>query len=168
LCKTGFRKVFYGNAEQLGFKYPNNAKFNGVVMGKYFIHNTKYSSHDLLVEAKRLDKKVIHVEQGYTKCNMAVIDDNTAITSDKGIAEALANTTIKLLVIEPGHVLLQGQKYGFIGGASGRVGNEMIFHGNLSAHPDFNRIVDFLNENQCNYKYFEEFELEDIGSIIEA
>jgi len=165
---VGFRKIFYGNAEQLGFEYPDNVKFNAVVMGNYFIHNTHFTSPDLLNEAKRLEKKIINVEQGYTKCNMAVINDSTAITSDKGIAKALESTGIDLLVIEPGHVRLRGQSSGFIGGASGRVGNEMIFHGNLSAHPDFDRIVDFLKKYQCNFKYFEEFELEDIGSIIEA
>ena len=168
LCKMGFRKVFYGNVKQIGYDYPDNVKFNAVVMGKYFIHNLKFTSKDLLEEAKRLDKKTINVEQGYTKCNMAVIDNNSAITSDEGIASALEDTGIDLLVIEPGHILLKGQEYGFIGGASGRVGKEMIFHGNLSAHPDFEKIAAFVKKHDCELKYFEEFELEDIGSIIEA
>ena len=167
LCKMGFRKVFYGNIDQLGFEYPDTAKFNAVVMGKYFIHNIKYTSKDLLEHAKRADKVVIDVPQGYTKCNMAIVGDYAAITSDLGIAAALQETEIDLLVIEPGHVCLQGQEHGFIGGASGLVGNEMIFHGNLSMHPDFDRIVEFVQRHGCELKYFEEFELEDIGSIIE-
>jgi hypothetical protein len=121
-----------------------------------------------LDEARRLDKKMINVHQGYTKCNMAVVDDNAAITSDEGIAKALEKTDIDILVVEPKNILLRKQEYGFIGGASGRVGNEMIFHGNLSAHPDFNKISGFLVKYDCKLKYFEEFELEDIGSIIEA
>jgi len=168
LCKLGFRKVFCGNGEKLGFEYPNNAKYNAVVMGKYFIHNLKVTSQDLLDDVKRLDKKNIHVNQGYTKCNMAVVSDNAAITSDEGIAQALEKVNIDLLVIEPGHIALKGQNYGFIGGTSGRVGDDMIFHGNLSVHPDFNKIADFLKKHNCNLKYFEEFELEDIGSIIEV
>ena len=168
VCKMGFRKMFYGNPGALGFDYPDNAKFNAVCMGKYFIHNLEITADGLLEHARYLDKTLIDVPQGYTKCNMAVLHDGAAITSDQGIARSLCDTGIDLLVISPGHVLLKNHPYGFIGGASGFVGTEMIFHGNLSVHPDFNAISDFLAKHSCKMKYFEEFELEDIGSIIEA
>ena len=168
MCKIGAGKVFYGDPNELGFNYPENIKFNAVVMGDYFIHNLKFTSKNLLTEAERLNKKLIDVPQGYTKCNMAVVSDNAAITSDMGIARALkaANTNIDLLVVAPGHVILKGYPYGFLGGASGRVRGEMIFHGNLAKHPDFNKISDFIEKHNCKLTYFEEFELEDIGSII--
>jgi len=168
MCKFGAGKLFQGDPKELGFNYPDNIKFNAVVMGDYFIHNLKFTSQNLLAEAKRLEKQLIDVPQGYTKCNMAVISDNAAITSDLGIARAL--TTIKadidLLVVEPGFVVLKGQPYGFLGGASGRVGDEMIFHGNLAKHPDFDKISGFVKKHNCKLTYFEDFELEDIGSIL--
>ena len=171
LCKLGFRKMFYGNPEKLGFNYPENIKYNAAVMGNYFIHNLKFTSHDLLDEVKRTDRKLISVQQGYTKCNLAIIDSHAAITSDQGIAQAIRSADkdgeIDLLVIEPGHIKLKGKEYGFIGGASGRVGDEMIFHGNLEDHPDCGKMVEFVRKHHCRLKYFPEFELEDIGSIIE-
>jgi len=167
LCKMGFRKIFYGKPEMLNFNYPDNAIFNAVCMGKYFIHNLNITAPELLEAAKNSDKQLINVPQGYTKCNMAVLNDNAAITSDHGIAAALEKTGIDILLINSGHILLKGHPYGFIGGASGIVDNEIIFHGNLNAHPDYGRITDFLAKHNCQFKYFEEFELEDIGSIIE-
>jgi len=170
ICKVGAGQIFHGDPLELGFNYPNNIKFNAVVMGDYFIHSLKFTSKNLLAEAKGLNKKLIDVPQGYTKCNMAVVADNAAITSDLGISRALAatSTDIDLLVVTPGFVTLKGHQYGFLGGASGRIGNEMIFHGNLSVHPDFNKISDFVKKHNCKLTYFEEFELEDIGSIIEV
>jgi hypothetical protein len=167
MCKIRANKIFHGNPEELGFNYPENIKFNAVVMGKYFIHNFEFTSRNLIAEIVHFVNHHINVPQGYTKCNMAVVTDNAAITSDMGIAVALKTTNIDLLVVTPGHVLLKGQTHGFLGGASGRVGDEMIFHGNLSAHPDFEKISAFMKKHKCKLKYFEEFELEDIGSIIE-
>ena len=168
MCKIGFRRMFYGNPNALGYNYPDNAKFNAVCMGKYFIHNLDVTAPELLEKARHLGKQLVNVPQGYTKCNMAVLHESAAITSDHGIAKSLENTDIDLLVISPGHVLLKNHPYGFLGGSSGVVGNEIIFHGNLSAHPDFNAIMDFMVKYNCKFKYFEEFELEDIGSIIEV
>ena len=169
-CKFDAGNIFHGDPNELGYNYPDNVKFNAVVMGDYFIHNIKFTSKNLLAEANRLGKYLIHVPQGYTKCNMAVVSDNAAITSDMGIANAIkvANADIDLLVIEPGHVALRGLPYGFLGGASGRVKGEMIFHGNLAAHPDFDKISDFVKKHNCKLTYFEDFELEDIGSIFEV
>jgi len=164
----GFRKFFYGNPDALGYNYPDNAKFNAVCMGKYFIHNLKVTEKKLLADATHMGKTLIDVAQGYTKCNMAIVSDNAAITSDQGIANSLRNADIDLLVITPGHILLEGQPHGFIGGASGLIRDKMVFHGNLSAHPDFDKIKEFVEKHKCELVYFEEFELSDIGSIIEA
>ena len=170
ICKIDDNNIFHGDPNELGFNYPDNVKFNAVVMGEYFIHNLKFTSEKLLEEAKCLNKTLVNVPQGYTKCNMAVVSDNAAITSDMGIAHALTamNVAIDLLVVAPGHVILKGFPHGFIGGASGRVGDEMIFHGNLAEHPDFNKIADFVKKHNCKLTYFEDFGLEDIGSIFEV
>jgi len=167
LCKLGFRKVFYGKPDTVGPDYPDNAKYNAVCMGKYFIHKLDITGEELLSDARYHGKVLINVPQAYTKCNMVILHDKAAITSDLGIAKALEETDIDLLTIAPGYVLLKGFPHGFIGGTSGLVGDRMIFHGNLPAHPDFERIRQFFEKHRCHFVYFEEFELEDIGSIIE-
>jgi hypothetical protein len=72
------------------------------------------------------------------------------------------------LKVQGGGVLLPGFDTGFIGGCSGRVGNELIFNGNLEKHPDFERIRNFVTSKNVKLKYFTDYELCDIGSILEA
>ena len=61
---------------------------------------------------------------------------------------------------------LPGYDTGFLGGTSGRVGDEIVFNGDLSAHPDFEAIKDFIRSRGLQIKYFESYPLRDIGSII--
>jgi len=82
-------------------------------------------------------------------------------------ANALKNTDVEVLTVREGHVLLPGFDTGFIGGASGRVGDEIIFNGDLSAHPDFEKIRDFIQCRGLKVRYFPGLPLTDIGSIIE-
>jgi len=151
----------------LGFKYPENIKYNAVQLGMHLVHNTKYTDPILLNTAREKKLHLLHVNQGYTKCNIVSVDENSAITSDKGIAAALELHNIDTLIIEAANVGLEGFPYGFLGGASGRVDNEIIFNGNLLAHPDYHRIKDFIEVRGLRVVFFEEFPLEDIGSIIQ-
>jgi len=171
MCKMGADKkasLFIGDKSQLGFKYPENIKFNAVCLGKYFFHNLKYTSPLLIQAVQELGMEIINVKQGYTKCNTVVVDDGAIITSDTGICKVMSAYNIELLHIQPGHVTLSGFPYGFLGGASGKVGNEIIFNGNLEKHPDFKQIKEFIESRGLTTKYFTEYTLEDIGSIIEA
>ncbi|MBN7772926.1 DUF6873 family GME fold protein [Clostridium aminobutyricum] len=171
LCKMGADKrasVFIGDKTQLGFEYPQNIGFNAVCMGHYFIHNLKYTSPELMETARNQGMTFIHVKQGYTKCNTVVVDENAIITSDAGIVKALNPFHMEILLIQSGYVNLPGLPYGFLGGASGRVGNQIVFNGNLEQHPDCKRICEFIESRGLSVHYFREYELEDIGSIIET
>ncbi|MEG0830446.1 MAG: hypothetical protein RSD88_07325 [Anaerovoracaceae bacterium] len=158
--------VFFGNSALLGKSYPKNIIYNAASTGKYFIHNLSYTNKELLLVAQSMNMELINVPQGYTKCNMVIIDENSAITSDEGIAKACQNK-LNILLIRPGHVDLPGFPYGFLGGASGRVGNTILFNGNLKAHPDYKRISTFIENLGLDIHFFPEYPLTDIGSIIE-
>lgn len=109
----------------------------------------------------------VHTAQGYTKCNIAVVDGSHIITEDEGVFRAVSEKTdIKVLLISPKQVKLNGFAYGFIGGASGRIGNEMIFSGDVTKHSDYAKIRSFIEECGLDIKYFD-YPLTDIGSIIE-
>ena len=149
-----------------GYSYPSNIGFNGVHLGSFFIHNFKYTAPAVLSEIEVLGLTKIHVKQGYTKCNLVVVSKDAVITSDRGIAKALSSYPIHVLLITPGYVDLPGFSYGFLGGASGLLENEVIFHGDLSAHPDFHKIVSFIIEHHKKPVWFSSFPLTDIGSII--
>lgn len=165
LCSLGIGgPVFFGSPDELGPRYPQNIPFNAACTGRFFIHNLKYTSPALLKAAEGIRR--IHVSQGYTKCNVAVIDDTSIITSDQGIWKA-CRKDLNVLLIRPGHIRLQGFPYGFLGGACGRVGKQIVFNGNLKAHPDFEMISAFIQSRSLEPVYFPQYPLEDIGSIIE-
>jgi len=154
---------------ELGYEYPACAAFNAVCLDKYFVHCLKYTNTRLLKAAENAGKIPVNVRQGYTKCSCTVVDGHSVITADPGIAACLERLGgVDVLRIRPGYVSLPGFDYGFLGGASGRVGDELIFSGDLSAHPDFGVISDFIKAHGVQLRYFPEYPLEDIGSIIEA
>lgn len=158
---------FTPGAGKPGLLYPENVKYNAAQIGNLLVHNTELTDPVILETAQKFGMDLLHVKQGYTKCNLVVVDDRSVITSDPGIASALEKHGVDVLSISRGHVILQGFPYGFLGGASGRIGGEIIFNGDLSVHPDFERILEFIGRCGLQTVYFKEYPLEDIGSIIQ-
>lgn len=169
-CKMGVtfhKEIFIGDPEEIGAAYPDNIRFNAVCLDRYLIHRLKNTSPALLSKAREIGLEMINVNQGYTKCNCVVVDGSAIITSDAGIYNTLQNyPAVSVLKIRPGFVRLDGFEYGFLGGASGRVDDEIIFNGDLSAHPDFEAISRFIESRGVKIKYFPDFPLTDIGSIL--
>lgn len=166
-CRLPGSDVFSAFPGEIGEKYPENIGFNAVCLDKYFIHNLKYTNPRLLEYVKKLGLIPINVKQGYTKCSCVVVDGSSIITADEGIYAVLsAISDIDVLKISEGHILLSGFDYGFLGGASGRVGDTLYFHGDITKHPDYSLISDFVLSRNIKMKWFD-FPLTDIGSIIE-
>ncbi len=165
LLKNGVK--FTAGASEPGFRYPLNVKYNAAQIGSVLIHNRSCTDPVILEKARRFGMDLIHVKQGYTKCSLVIVDDSSVITSDGGIASALERNGFDVLVISPGHVALPGFPYGFLGGATGKIGNQIVFNGDLSAHPDFLRIKEFIERRGLRVTWFTEYPLEDIGSLIQ-
>jgi len=172
MCRMGGgedAEVFQGDPTLLGALYPADIRYNAVVTEKFFISLTKYTDSTLMDAAQKLYPGIsfINVPQGYTKCNMVVVDGSHFITEDAGIYKALsAHPDISCLLVSPGTVSLKGFKNGFLGGSSGRVGSDIFFNGDLSQHPDFSAIKAFIDSCGLGTVYFPEWPLTDIGSII--
>ena len=167
-CHLGGGKVFHGNPQRLGPDYPADCIYNACSTGKFFIHNLKVTDGELLAAADAFGLDKIHVSQGYTRCSVLPVDENSIITYDRGIAQAcFKQNGPEVLLVRPGHVLLPGYNCGFIGGCGGRIGDEIVFNGDLSAHPDYEAIKDFISERGLVSVYFKDEPLTDIGSIIE-
>lgn len=167
-CHLGGGKVFHGVSEKLGSVYPSDCIYNGCSTGKFFIHNLHVTDPQLLMAADNMGLIKIHVSQGYARCSALPVDENSIITFDGGIARACRQQKgPEVLLVEPGHVLLEGYGCGFIGGTGGRIGNKIVFNGDLSAHPDFEAIKDYVLARGLDLIYFENFPLTDIGSVVE-
>lgn len=159
--------VFHGDPDRPGPRYPADAIYNACGTGSYFIHKLKCTDPQLLDFAKSAGLTLIDVPQGYTRCSCLPVDANSIITADQGILRSCRRAGLQALEAGPGFVRLPGYPYGFLGGAAGRVGDAVLFHGNLSAHPDGIRIRAFIEARGLQCVDFADFPLTDIGSIIE-
>ena len=152
--------------EELENEYPYDVPLNCKSIGNTVILNRKTVSKDILEFCEKSGKKIIDVPQGYAACSCCCLSENAFITSDKGIYNALVQNGLSPLLIKEGYIELKPYNYGFIGGASGFIGDTLYFFGDITKHADYRKIDCFLAENKIKYKYFD-FPLTDIGGIIE-
>ena len=152
--------------EKISEKYPHDAIFNACQVGKFLFCNEKNISRHILDTASKNGAEIIHVNQGYTKCSMLIVGDNDIITSDRGIHTAAQKLEINSLLIGAGSVSLEPYEYGFIGGATGKLGNKIFFCGELEEHPDRVKIQEFISscDKECIFLPFDK--LTDMGSIL--
>lgn len=151
---------------RLGNIYPMDSPLNCVILEHYIICNIDTVSPFVLQYFKD-SKTIINVRQGYTKCSCVIVSNNAIITEDAGIYNACKGK-VDVLLVSKGHVHLTGYDYGFLGGASGKIGNIIAFNGDISLHPDFDKIKDFLAKYNKKALSLCSEELYDIGSILEV
>lgn len=148
-------------------KYPYNIAYNVAIVGEYAIHNFKYTEHNILKYIEDNNLRKININQGYAKCSICIVDNNSIITSDEGIYSSLTDTTIDCLLIEGGHIRLENMNYGFIGGCTGIISkNQIAFCGDITKHPSYNCVRKFLEERNKEIVTLSKERLLDLGSII--
>ena len=152
---------------KLGGTYPNDCAYNVARVGEYVICNTNITDK-IILDYYRDKKYIIHVNQGYAKCNICIVNDNTVLTEDIGIHNTIISKKISLksYLIPKGSISLKSFPYGFIGGASGKIENNLFWYGNISTHPNYNTIYKIVNETGVNIISLSKDPVEDFGSII--
>jgi hypothetical protein len=126
----------------VGYNYPESASYNVVITEKYFIHNLRISDPILLELAAGLEK--IHVNQGYTRCNLLALGNTHFLTSDKGILKTLLAKQLMVLYVEPSEIELPGFDHGFFGGVCGVWNKSVFISGALSHHSQGVSIQQFI------------------------
>ena len=81
--------------KEVGKKYPDTVPYNAVGIGNLLIHNLKYTDAKILSSYKNH----IHVNQGYTRCNLLALNENCFITSDEAISRQLSAVSYQLSAI---------------------------------------------------------------------
>ena len=150
----------------LGKGFPNDARMNAAVIGKYLIANKKTIAKEILEIGEKEGLTLINVNQSYPNCSILKINDENVITADVGISRALSVTGINVLLIEPGHIFLPPYEYGFIGGSGGVDGKSVFFLGDIMTHPDGERITEFIENLGMKVVSLGEEKLEDMGGIM--
>lgn len=161
--------------ENVEMKYPNDIKYNVCIIGNYAVHNFKYTDKVVLKELKENGYELINVEQGYTNCSVAVIDESSVITTDRKIAEKLIANNISVLLLDYTPDIKLKDEYGnysnmngFIGGAIGRVDNNIIVFGDLNKIDRENKIRDFIKIRNLKLIDFKNLDVIDYGGIVEV
>jgi len=155
---------FIEGEENVGIKYPESAKYNIVTTDKYLMHNFRYT--DSCITNLEEDLDLIHLNQGYSRCNLLSLKDDHFITSDEGIKRVLQNYRLEVLFVSPEDIQLSGFKHGFFGGTCGVWGNSVFILGSLKNYKDGGKVKAYLQS--LNYEIIELYDgpLYDGGSIL--
>lgn len=150
-----------------GGAYPDTARYNAARVGRTVFHNLNCSDAAIKGFCAAREIEFAHVQQGYAACSIVPVGDNALITSDGGIAGAARERGFDVLKVSAGAVSLPGEKYGFIGGASGVLPDGgVIFLGDIKKHPDHARISGFAEKHGVELRHQEGLPLYDGGRLL--
>lgn len=146
-----------------GKKYPDDVLYNACQIG------------DRIIGSKYTDKSIkpdILVNQGYTKCSVAVTSNNSCITTDKNIKEELQKNRIDALYIEENNIKLLkkdgtlSEMRGFIGGATLIFDNKFVIFGDINKLENKENITNHLNKYGLELIDFKGLDVYDYGGGI--
>lgn len=128
----------------VGKRYPQSAAYNAVVTDQWIVHNAKITDPKIIETAGA--REYLHVNQGYTRCNLIFLSKGVAVTSDAGIQQMLQSKGVEVLFFDSGSVVLPKFAHGFFGGASGLLGKRLFLLGNPDLHPDGGKLRVFATK----------------------
>ena len=157
----------YKGSQDPGSTYPYDCAYNVAKMGKRVIGNHLYTDEVIRKLYQDMGCEFVNVKQGYTKCNMFIIDENTAITEDAGIYKTFKQYNINVLKVPVGKISLKFFKHGFIGGASGKITPEKLcFCGDITQLSYFDEINNFLSKKSVDIICLSQTKPADFGSVL--
>ncbi|HSG68557.1 MAG TPA: hypothetical protein VK994_07620 [Bacteroidales bacterium] len=132
---------FIMGEQPVGEKYPSSSAYNAVSTSNLLIHN--FRNTDSSITRALEDADLIHVDQGYTRCNLLALNNDRFITSDQGIARVLERFGKDCLFVDPRGIILEGYDHGFFGGCCGMLGKEIYFLGSLKNFPEGEKVTEY-------------------------
>lgn len=153
--------------KSVGMHYPEDCAYNVGIVGKKCFLSKKACDEILYKNLIEEGYEVIEVKQGYAKCSICPIDENSFITGDIAIYKAGKKLGMDVLLISNDNISLPGFSNGFFGGCTGMSShNELLINGNIDLLPDAKYIKEFLADKNITIKILTKGEVTDIGSII--
>lgn len=154
-------------ADMPGGVYPLDCSLNCLSIGNYAVGRRASLDRNLLRVLEEEGRELIDVRQGYARCSVAVVDEHSVITADRGIGKAMSARGFDVLLISPGHIRLDGYDTGFIGGCCGKISaDRILFCGDPITHPDGDRIIRFLSRKGVRAESAGDGILTDFGGFI--
>lgn len=154
--------------DKAGPTYPEEVRYNALVIGENLFHRMDITDEVILSEAKKEKLELVNVRQGYTACSTCLVNDNAIITSDTGIHKAALSKGIDSLLIPPQkNIRLDGVAWGFIGGATGRISDsKLAISGNPKFLNSYDEIISFLKARNVELISLGKAEVIDYGTLM--
>jgi len=150
--------------QPVGEKYPASSAYNVVSTPGLLIHN--FRNTDSVITTLMEDADLIHVDQGYTRCNLLALDDDHFITSDEMIKRVLDRFGKDCLYAKPNGIILEGFKNGFLGGCCGIHGKKIFIIGSLKHYAPGDIVREYLESHAYDIVELYNGQLFDGGSIL--
>ncbi len=162
LKESGINITF--GEQPVGEKYPASSAYNVVSTPTLLIHN--FRNTDSVITSLLDDADLIHVDQGYTRCNLLALDNDHFITSDDKVKRVLDRFGKDCLYVEPEGIILEGFKHGFIGGCCGLYQKKIFIIGSLKHYAAGDMLRDYLLSHNFDIIELYDGQLFDGGSIL--
>ncbi|MDY5968748.1 MAG: hypothetical protein SPJ13_01855 [Bacteroidales bacterium] len=127
------------------------------------IGNEKYVDATVLEALK--GHHLLSVRQSMARCNALILEDDAVITSDGGIAKAIAKKGWTCLLVSPKEIILPGYRNGCFGGCCGIREGTVFLTGSLKYHPDGAEIARYIHLHNMKLKELSDAPLFDVGSL---
>ena len=148
----------------VGQEYPETAQYNSLVTNKFIFQNPAVSEPE--IEKLNTELEIIPIKQGYVRCNLIALPNETFITSDRGIEKSLKQHKLEVLYIDPTCVKLDGFEHGFFGGDCGLFENTLFICGSLKYFKERTIIESYVKRSGVSIIELYEGEPVDVGTIL--
>lgn len=149
------------SAPNISSPYPNDCKLNFAVIAK-----TRFTSkHHISIDGFKFNE--VYTNQGYTKCNICILNEKAILTSDAKIGSIAENNGFRAYIMPSNEIALKGYKNGFWGGTSGLIDkSKLFFNGNIKDLTCYKELMSILDQEKIEPIYSDVIPLTDIGSIL--
>ena len=125
----------------IGSDLVNSTPYNCIETEKNLFHKNGFTDSQIL---KSVLKPLIALPQAYTRCSLFALNNNTFITSDKGIEKTLLQNGFTCYYCNPQGIVLPPYSHGFIGGCMGMWEKRLFVIGSLNYIKDGDKMRDFI------------------------
>jgi hypothetical protein len=166
LAPSGAKFSF--TADVVSAQYPNDCRLNALKMGDKLYCRKDSASEYMLERAEASGYTVVPSKQGYPACTVLKLNEESAITADRGMAKLLSEHGVRVTLIENGGIELPPHEYGFIGGAGGVFDGVLYLFGSPDRHPSGSIIIQTAEREGLRIVTLCDAPLCDLGGILFA
>ncbi len=148
----------------VGNEYPETARYNLLVTEKLIVENPVISAPE--IQNLNSTLVIILTKQGYIRCNLVALPNDSFVTSDRGIEKSLRQRKLDILFVDPTCVKLDGFKHGFFGGTCGLLDKTLFVCGSLKHFPERELIESFSHRAGVSIIELYDGPPVDVGTIL--